>query len=159
MPDKEKLSWVDIETATSNLLTKIKSSNVEYDCILGIANGGLIPTCLIAKGLGIKKVLTVSVKAYIDENAHDVQFITSLNHWDFKGRSNVLIVDDLIDRGETVFEVEKILSYFSHNHELNFNYDTAVLYLKKSDSVTPRVDPKYYSEIKDPESWLVFPWE
>lgn len=159
MHDKKRLTWTDIEKDASTLISKIKGSDKSYDCIVGIANGGLIPTCLIAKALKIKKVFTVSIKAYIDEYAHQVQFVTSLNHKDFKGCQNVLIIDDLVDRGETLFETQKILSYFSYSYKYNFNFDSAVVYLKKSDDFVPKTIPTYYSQIMDPKTWLVFPWE
>jgi|TARA_R100000781_G_scaffold90496_1_gene55942 hypoxanthine phosphoribosyltransferase len=159
MSEKTRLTWTDIEKDTDNLVSKIKASGKEYDCILGIANGGLVPTCIIAKALQLKNVLTVSLKSYIDEYAHDVQFITSINWSDLKGRKRILVIDDLIDRGETIYEVEKILGYLKYKHKLAYEFDTAVLYLKKNDSYEPRVIPTYYSEIKDPKTWLVFPWE
>ena len=99
MSEKRHLGWEDVESYVKVLIDQIKESGKEYNCILGLANGGLVPTCLIAKALGIKKVLTVSIKAYIDEIAHQVQFITSINHKDLKGSSNILIVDDLVDKG------------------------------------------------------------
>ena len=159
MHGKKRLTWTDIEKDASTLISKIKGSDKSYDCIVGIANGGLVPTCLIAKALGIKKVFTVAIKAYIDQYAHNMQFITSLNHKDFKGCKNVLIVDDLIDRGDTIFEVKKTLGYFSYSHKYHFNYDTAVLYMKQSDDFTPKEKAEFYTDIVHPETWVVFPWE
>jgi hypoxanthine phosphoribosyltransferase len=159
MSEKTILTWTDIKKDTDNIVSKIKVSEKDYDCILGIANGGLVPTCIIAKALKIKHVLTVSLKSYVDEFAHDVQFITSINWSDLKGRKRILVIDDLIDRGETIYEVEKILGYLKYRNKLTYDFDTAVLYLKKNDSYEPRVKPTYYSQITDPKSWLVFPWE
>ena len=159
MSEKTILTWNDIKKDTDNIVSKIKASGKDYDCILGIANGGLVPTCIIAKDLKIKHVLTVSLKSYVDEFAHDVQFITSINWSDLKGRKRILVIDDLIDRGETIYEVEKILGYLKYRNKLTYDFDTAVLYLKKNDEYVPRVNPTYYSQITDPKSWLVFPWE
>ncbi len=162
MSEKRYLGWEDVESYVKVLIDQIKESGKKYDCILGLANGGLVPTCFIAKALGIKKVLTVSIKSYIDEMAHNVQFITSINHKDLRGSNNILIVDDLVDRGETLFEVEKILGYYNYSYKLGCNFDSAVLFTKKGrgpDSKYPRVLPTYSAETSDPDIWLVFPWE
>ena len=44
-------------------------------------------------------------------------------------------------------------------YKYNFNFDSAVVYLKKSDDFVPKTIPTYYSQIMDPKTWLVFPWE
>jgi hypoxanthine phosphoribosyltransferase len=162
MSEKRYLGWEDVESYVKVLVDQIKESEKKYDCILGLANGGLVPTCFIAKALGIKKVLTVSIKSYINEMAHNVQFITSINHKDLKGSSNILIVDDLVDRGETLFEVEKILGYYNWSYKLGCTFDSAVLFTKTGtgpDSKYPRVLPTYSAETSDPDTWLIFPWE
>ena len=162
MSEKRYLGWEDVESYVKVLVDQIKESGKKYDCILGLATGGLVPTCFIAKALGIKKVLTVSIKSYVDEMAHNVQFITSINYKDLKGSSNILIVDDLVDRGETLFEVEKILGYYNWSYKLGCNFDSAVIFTKTArgpDSKSPRVLPTYSAETSDPDTWLVFPWE
>ena len=128
MSEKRHLGWEDVESYVKVLVDQIKESGKKYDCILGLATGGLVPTCFIAKALGIKKVLTVSIKSYIDEMAHNVQFITSINYKDLKGSSNILIVDDLVDRGETLFEVEKILGYYNWSYKLKVSKSASYLF-------------------------------
>jgi len=162
MSEKRYLGWDDVESCVRKLVEKIEASETKYDCILGLANGGLVPTCLIAKALDIKKVLTVSIKAYSGETGHEIQFLTSINHKDLKGVRNLLIVDDLVDRGETLFEVDKILGYYNYSHKIICKFDSAVLYTKLGrsiDSPYPRVLPTYTAESTDPQTWLVFPWE
>ena len=56
MSEKRYLGWDDVESCVRKLVEKIEASETKYDCILGLANGGLVPTCLIAKALHIKKV-------------------------------------------------------------------------------------------------------
>ena len=162
MSEKMYLGWDDVESCIRTLVEKIRASETEYDCILGLANGGLVPTCLIAKALHIKKVLTVSIKSYSGETAHEIQFLTSIDYKDLKGVRNLLIVDDLVDRGETLFEVEKILGYYNYSRKFVCKFDSAVLYTKlghSTDSPYPRVLPTYTAETTTPDIWLVFPWE
>jgi hypoxanthine phosphoribosyltransferase len=162
MSEKRYLGWGDVESCVRKLVEKIEASETKYDCILGLANGGLVPTCLIAKALHIKKVLTVSIKSYSGETAHEIQFLTSIDYKDLKGVRNLLIVDDLVDRGETLFEVEKILGYYNYSRKIVCKFDSAVLYTKlghSTDSPYPRVLPTYTAETTTPDIWLVFPWE
>jgi len=64
-----------------------------------------------------------------------------------KGK-NVLLVDDLVDQGDTIATVSKYLR--SHGPVV---LKTAVLF-KKPWSTT---EPDYFLEIV--EKWIVFPWE
>ncbi len=64
-----------------------------------------------------------------------------------KGK-NVLLVDDLVDQGDTIDTVSKYLH--SQGPAL---LKTAVLFKKPWSSA----DPDYFLEIVD--KWIVFPWE
>ena len=56
MTSKIKLSWESIEQDVS-LLTK-KAKDFHPTCILGVANGGMIPATLLAKLLKVDKLLS-----------------------------------------------------------------------------------------------------
>ena len=60
MSEKRHLGWEDVESYVKVLIDQIKESGKEYNCILGLANGGLVPTCLMAKALVIT-IITISL--------------------------------------------------------------------------------------------------
>jgi hypoxanthine phosphoribosyltransferase len=80
--------------------------------------GGLIPAVLLSYKLNIPLI--------IDED--DINEYT-------------LIVDDLIDKGET------LKRFFKH-------YDIATIHCKEHSPVS-----NYYYEIKPSNEWIVYPWE
>jgi len=79
------------------LINKIRTSGVKYDIIVGIAKGGLIPAVHLANVLEVPfAALQWSHKGVRDSsNPH---LICS------KGK-NVLLVDDILDNGDTMHEV------------------------------------------------------
>ena len=83
----------DIKT----LVNKIANSNVKYDIIVGITKGGLIPAVHLANVFNVPFApLQWSTKGVRDSsNQH---LICS------KGK-NVLLVDDILDNGDTMHEI------------------------------------------------------
>ena len=83
----------DITTLTS----KIRKSDIKYDLIVGIAKGGLIPAVHLANVLDVPfAALQWSGKGIRDSsNPH---LVCS------RGKS-VLLVDDILDNGDTIHEV------------------------------------------------------
>ena len=62
MTSKINLSWESIEQDISSLTKKVK--DFHPTCILGIANGGMIPAVLLAKQLKVDKLLSCNFKSY-----------------------------------------------------------------------------------------------
>ena len=135
------MSWEDFHENVSKLLKKI--GNFRPDAILGIRSGGE------KLALELHKHLKASI------------YFTTIKHYNRTKRLNrvsviefpklpvfqkkVLIVDDLVDTGETVAEVIKRLR--------EKNTHVAVL-AKKPWSI---ISPDYY--LFETDKWVVFPWE
>ena len=62
MISKTNLTWKDIESDVNDLAVLL--ANVDITCIIGIANGGMIPATLLAKQLKIDKLLSCNLKSY-----------------------------------------------------------------------------------------------
>jgi hypoxanthine phosphoribosyltransferase len=65
MTSKINLSWESIEQDISLLVERVK--DFHPTCILGIANGGMIPAALLAKKLKVDKLLSCNLKSYQDD--------------------------------------------------------------------------------------------
>jgi uncharacterized protein len=61
---KECCTWQEVELLVQNLAYKIKRSRKQYDAILAIINGGIVPARLMARELDI----------------NDIQFIQEIIH-------------------------------------------------------------------------------
>lgn len=154
MISKTNLEWSDIEDGVNTLAGLL--TGVDITCIIGIANGGMIPATLLAKKLKIDKLLSCNFKSYQDdaprEGVHDTTDIVkmiSFPLWEDIKHDNVLIVDDLVDTGLTL---KKAIEHIDSFHD---SWMTATLYYKPRTYYTPN----HYTRQFDNDEWIVFPWE
>jgi hypoxanthine phosphoribosyltransferase len=119
--EKVYLTWDDINSLVDKLANEVSQAPVPPHYITGLPRGGLIPAVMLSHKLDIPFV--------------NISLIRSLP------RTEVLIVDDIADSGETLLPY-KI-------------YQTAVLHYKmRSEHI-----PTYYVEEVDDNVWLSYPWE
>ena len=108
---KTYITWEEIQQDATYLANEI--SHLNFSCIIGVANGGMIPATLIAKQLKINKLLSCNLKSYQDDEprkgAHshtDVVKKISFPDWsELREEDRVLIVDDLVDTGLTLRQI------------------------------------------------------
>lgn len=121
MKSKKYISWTDLEICIGSISMQIHISKKKYSNIYGIPRGGLIPGCMLSHKLNIPMIT-------------DVNKITP----------NTLIIDDIIDSGNTIksfIEKNDIASIF-----LSDNYKgtlTNIIHARKSSI----------------DTWIVFPYE
>jgi len=151
---EKRYSWSKINQIIDRLIKKI---NGPFTSILAIANGGLYIGERIATKLNIP-LYTVGISYYDGKKKRKLpQINTAIVNKNTafsmvvpfeKTASPCLIVDDLIDTGETVKTLQKICSFRKEKDAI------AVLFWNKS--AEPK--PDFYAEEKSKE-WYVFPWE
>ncbi|HYZ95975.1 MAG TPA: phosphoribosyltransferase family protein, partial [Nitrososphaeraceae archaeon] len=88
--NKDYLDWDDIENLVKKTALKIKENNKNYDLIIGIKNGGIIPAKLISRELDINDIDFISVKMN--------QMFASSN---FPRNKKYLLIDEIYDTGKT----------------------------------------------------------
>jgi hypoxanthine phosphoribosyltransferase len=157
---KTYITWENIQQDTKILANKLSKFN--FSCIIGVANGGMIPATLIAKELKVNKLLSCNLKSYQEdkprEGAHsqmDVVKIISFPDWrSLREEDRVLILDDLVDTGLTLKKIIHYNNIINHNQPEK-NWIFATLYNK------PRsiFKPDYTVREFDNDEWIVFPWE
>ncbi len=121
----------------------------KFTLIVGIARGGLFPALIISHLLDVpmESVYYSSERGAGDGKNHK-NFLPKLSA---KPYSQILIVDDIYDTGNTLVEVT--------NYYITQQYDvsTAVLYYKEGSA---RRDPDVYiQQIPKDAPWIVFPYE
>ncbi len=146
------LSWRDVDKLISRLTPKIEAYT--HDIVIAITRGGIIPGAIIAERLGIRQVLVASVDFYEDEE-HDLDwpvFMQFPADSTLRGKQ-VLIVDDIWDRGKQVVNVsERVKQAGGQSHSV-------VLHYKPHRSQFADKSPDFYGgETKDKE-WIIYPWE
>lgn len=149
--EQRELSWDDVERLATSLAHALQGR--QFDSILGVLRGGLVPACLLSRLLGVRRVLAASVASYSDEQQtraatpHLAQFPSAAH---LRGKQ-VLIVDDIWDSGRTAIAVRREVEAAGGSPTL------AVLHFKPTTNAFATEAPDAYAATTD--VWVVYPWE
>ena len=146
MTEFRYISWTEYGNLAEALAEKVRSGGKRFDLVVGVARGGMPVAMVVSDHLGVK-VDFVNVKSSDGTAKRGAPRILSTLTEGIRGK-NLLVVDDLVDQGDTMQTVERHLN--EHQPGL---LETAVLFKKP----WSRVDPDYYLEVVD--RWIVFPFE
>ena len=97
------LSWEGLLPLVRRLAEALREE--EFDLILGIARGGLIPTALF-QALSVRDILTAAVMFYEGEETLPEPVFLQFPPDPLPFGKRVLVVDDLWDSGRTAWAVE-----------------------------------------------------
>lgn len=148
-PLKRILGWHDITRAVEQL---IRSVRTDYDAVLVITRGGMVPACLLSERLDIRNILVAAVQLYTGiGQTLDAPTLLQFPHADLLRGQSILIVDDVWDSGRTAVAVRDRVRAAGGRAEL------AVLHYKPRASQFPDDGPDYYAEVTD--DWIVYPWD
>ncbi len=140
------VTWTEYGEMVTKLAENIAASGKKYDLVIGIARGGIPVAMVVADQLGTR-IDFLNVKSYTDVGERvKPQILTTITEDIFGKR--VLVVDDLVDGGDTMETVTRYL-----NTEGPKALKTAVLFTKPWSSFRP----DYSLRVVD--SWIVFPYE
>lgn len=140
------ISWAEYGNLAEALAEKVRSSGRVFDLVIGIARGGIPVAMVVSDRLGVR-IDTITVKSYsgIAERS-SIRILSTLTE-DIKGK-RVLLVDDLVDQGDTMIGVKGFVSEGGAKV-----VETAVLFKKP----WSKTHPDYFLETT--EEWIVFPFE
>ncbi len=145
-PKTKLVTWGEYGRLAESLSKKILKSREDFDLVVGIARGGF-PVALVVADRLRAHIDFVNVKSYLGIGKRSPPKILSTLIQDVKGRK-VLVVDDLIDEGDTM---ETVTKYVGTHHPDSIS--TAVLFIKP----WSRFKPNFF--LKVVKEWIVFPWE
>ena len=106
MPDYRMdypVSWDELHRDARALAWRLM--NQEWKGVVAITRGGLIPAAIVARELELRLVETICVASYDHQSQGDAKILKGLE-MDSKGW---LIVDDLVDTGQTAKVVREML--------------------------------------------------
>jgi hypoxanthine phosphoribosyltransferase len=148
-PLKRILGWDDIMREVDDLVSQI---GADYDAMLVITRGGMVPACLISERLDIRNILVAAVQLYtgIGTTLDAPIFLQFPNDILLHGK-RILVVDDVWDSGRTAMCVRQRILAAGGIPTL------AVLHYKPRASRFPDHQPDFYAEMTD--DWLVYPWD
>jgi len=121
----------------------------EYDpeAIVAIARGGLMLGELMGYGLNIRNVQSLHVESY-DDNVQRTS-VKIFGSCDLEGFKRVLIVDDIVDSGKTMYAV---IEHFKMAYP-ECDFKIAALFYKPSALLQPDFS------VKEAREWIDFFWD
>jgi len=139
----------------------IKPSGEEYDLILCITRGGLIPAGMLAYSLGIKDIVNINVSSYDGEEQGELK-IKDLSKKDkklFRNAKKILIVDDIIDSGNTI---NSVYSYLLSDVCVSGTTISEIFNITSIFSiVSKKLELNSYCiyDMTKTDKWIKFPWD
>lgn len=148
LPEKAfPVSWDQFHRDARALAWRLSSRKGEWDCIVSITRGGLVPAAIVSRELDIRVIETVSIASYHDyNNQGEIKVLKPVaDNLLVDGGERVLIVDDLTDTGKTAQVVRDMMP------KAHF----ATVYAKPKG--VPLVD-SFVTEVSQ-DTWIYFPWD
>ncbi len=150
---RELLTWDEVTRLIDHLVPQFET---EFEAMVIITRGGIIPGGLLAEALGIQDVLTAAVDFPTETRRQEArllawpQFIQFPEEERLRGR-RVLVVDDVWGSGRTITAVKNRISAAG-----GFPY-TCVLHFNPYRNLFGQARPDYYAAVTD--AHIVYPWE
>jgi len=128
------------------MLTKQIEHN-KPELIVGIARGGLFVAQALSYALDVRALQSVQTRLYNNQSKQNsIDIIENLT---IKDEKEILLVDDIVDSGVTLYE---LLKYLQERYP-QVHFKTATLFYKKSAKI--QVDYK----VKEAKEWIDFFFE
>ncbi len=149
---REVLTWKDVDRLIGELIPQFDH---EYDAMLLITRGGVVPGGILAEALGVKTVLTAAVH-FVDIDVPGTELLAWPNFLQFPERElledrRVLVVDDIWGSGRTINAVRDMVLAAGGIPYL------CVLHYRPHESLFKKFAPDYYGAITD--AVIIYPWE
>lgn len=138
-------TWANIYTGLSQIAVKIKSDNLEFGAIVGLARGGWVPARILSDFLGVKRLVSLQVSSYEDFRRGSLKSL-DVNVGEI-GEQKILLVDDVADTGSSLIYAKSLFE------GRGIPCKTAAIYVKPWTRLWPDY---FFQEVKE---WVVFPWE
>jgi len=134
------ISWEQLHRDSKALAWRLVDMR-NWEGIVAITRGGLVPASIIARELEIRLVDTVCISSYEYKDQGGIKILKSI---DMDG-DDWLLIDDLVDTGQTARIVRNMLP------KAHF----ATVYAKPEGR--PLVDT-FITEVSQ-DTWILFPWD
>ena len=157
LPRREVLAWNDVDKLIDHLLPQFET---EFEAMVMITHGGIIPGGLLAEAMRIDNILTAAVDFPNELEMDDKRKKGRLLAWpkfiqfpndELMSGQRVLVVDDVWGSGRTITAVRnRVVSAGG----VAF---TCVLHFNHYRNLFGNLRPDYYAAITD--AYIMYPWE
>ena len=147
------LRWMDVDRLINYLLPKFDR---EFNAMVLITRGGIIPGGMLAEAMNITHILTVAVDFPSQFEAEQSKLMAWPQFIQFPADEQlidrkVLIVDDVWGAGRTITAVKNRVVAAGGTPE------TCVLHFNPYRNLFGEIRPDYYADVT--ESFIIYPWE
>lgn len=138
-------SYEEFKVDVNHLAKEIKV--YQPDVILAVARGGMTLGHFLAEALETRALYAINSVHY--EETHKLDTINIFNIPDLSKAARVVIVDDIIDSGETMIEIQRVLGEkFPH-----VDFKVASIFYKEKALLRPHFAARETTE------WIEFFWD
>ncbi len=127
------------------LIPKLKEYNP--DALIAIARGGLTLGHLLSEALGTREIYSLNSIHY--DGMKKLDTFDIFNIPDLLRRHKVVLIEDIIDSGESMVEILKVLK----DKYPHCEFKTATIFYKP----TALIQPDF--SVKEAKGWIEFFWE
>jgi len=157
MQRKEILTWNDVDQLIDHLIPQFET---EFDAMVMITHGGIIPGGLISEALRLDTILTAAVDFPNELQMEDErkkgrllawpQFVQFPENSILSGK-RVIVMDDVWGSGRTITAVRnRVVSAGGQPY-------TCVLHFNPYRNLFGSIRPDYFAAITD--AYIIYPWE
>ena len=139
-------TYYPYEEFREDLKTLTQKIDTSFDAILPIARGGLSMALMLAEYYNIREVYAINTIGY--EGSKKLDEVDVFNIPDLKSAKRVLVVDDIVDSGDTL---KKVLEVLTEQYP-DIGFASASIFYKSSACI----EPTYW--VKEATEWIAFFW-
>jgi len=160
---REILTWSDVDGLIDHLLPQF---DLEFDGMVLITRGGIIPGGMLAQALDLRRILTAAVdfpeigQGLTIKTASGEEFDPGFYAWPFflqfpedrlLAEQRILVIDDVWGSGRTIMAVRsRVITAGGRPF-------TCVLHYNPAANRFTKVRPDFFAAITD--AFIVYPWE
>ncbi len=145
------VSWEEVVEWTRLLAEKIKGSGYKPNIIIAVARGGYVPARLLCDFLGVDNLVSIQSQHWTEAAKMAEKAIIKFQYRIDLAGYKAILVDDIVDTGESVRLAKEFIEKEWHPAELR----TAAMQWISS---VAKIKPDYYAvEVKE-WIWFQYPW-
>lgn len=157
MQRKEILTWNDVDQLIDHLIPQFET---EFDAMIMITHGGIIPGGLISEALRLDTILTAAVDFPNEMQLEDERKKGRLLAWPkfvqfpddgLLSGKKVIVIDDVWGSGRTITAVRNRVASAGGKPY------TCVLHFNPYRNLFGNIRPDYFAAITD--AYILYPWE
>jgi len=148
MPEALVITWEALDSLVADLAAKVGR---DFDLVLAITRGGLVPAGMLAYRLDFREILVTGVELYrSDGGMHEAPIVGHFPEDSLLGGRRVLVIDEVWETGETMTEV------LGRVRDAGAEAVSAVLHYKPSRSRVAG-EPDHWAALAD--GWVSYPYK